>query len=335
MNELTTGVAMVAPAPVDPTVDRRARQVGKFKLQDMIFHQVTLLFAFIVLAALIGMLIALAVEAMPVFREFGVGFLWTNVWNVPNDQFGALAGIYGTVVTSVIALLIAVPVSFGIALFLTESCPVILRRPLGTAVELLAGVPSIIYGIWGLFVFAPVFAKYVQPAVQAVFAGVPVIGGWFSGPPIGIGILTAGIVLSLMVIPFVASVMRDVFETVPPQLKESAYGLGCTTWEVVTGVVLPYTRVGVVGGIMLGLGRALGETMAVTFVIGNANRIVGSLFAPGTSIASTLANEFGEAEPGLHISALFALGFVLFIITFVVLAISRWLIQRAVARQGK
>jgi phosphate transport system permease protein len=326
---------MVAPASVDPAVDRRARQVGKFKLQDTIFHQVTLLFAFIVLAALVGMLIALAVEAMPVFREFGVSFLWTNVWNVPNDQFGALAAIYGTVVTSVIALLIAVPVSFGIALFLTESCPVILRRPLGTAIELLAGVPSIIYGIWGLFVFAPIFAKYVQPALQAVFAGVPVIGGWFSGPPIGIGILTAGIVLSLMVIPFVASVMRDVFETVPPQLKESAYGLGCTTWEVVTGVVLPYTRVGVVGGIMLGLGRALGETMAVTFVIGNANRIVGSLFAPGTSIASTLANEFGEADPGLHISALFALGFVLFIITVVVLAISRWLIQRGVARQGK
>ncbi len=335
MSELTTGVPMAASAPVDSTVDLHARQVGKFKLQDTIFHQVTLLFAFIVLAALAGMLIALALEALPVFREFGVAFLWTNVWNVPNDQFGALAAIHGTVVTSVIALLIAVPISFGIALFLTETCPVMLRRPLGTAIELLAGVPSIIYGIWGLFVFAPIFAKQVQPCLQAMFGQVPVIGSWFAGPPIGIGILTAGIVLSLMVIPFVASVMRDVFETVPPQLKESAYGLGCTTWEVVTGVVLPYTRVGVIGGILLGLGRALGETMAVTFVIGNANRIVGSLFAPGTSIASTLANEFGEADPGLHLSALFALGLVLFLITVVVLAISRWLIQRGVARQGK
>ena len=316
-------------------LDLHAAQVRKFKLQDRIFHQITLLFAFIVLAALVGILISLAIEALPVLKQFGPGFLWTNVWNVPEDQYGALAAIYGTVVTSVIALVIAVPVSFGIALFLTETCPVWLRRPLGTAIELLAGVPSIIYGIWGLFVFAPLFAQHVQPPLQAVLGDVPVIGGWFAGPPIGIGILTAGIVLSLMVIPFIASVMRDVFETVPAPLKESAYGVGCTTWEVVTHVVLPYTRVGVIGGIMLGLGRALGETMAVTFVIGNANRIVGSLFAPGTSIASTLANEFGEADPGLHISALFALGLVLFIITFIVLAISQWLIKRGVAKQGK
>ena len=315
-------------------VDVHAAQVRKFKLQDMFFHQVTLVFAFIVLAALVGILISLAIEAMPVFREFGLGFLWTNVWNVPEDQYGALSAIYGTVVTSVIALIIAVPVSFGIALFLTETCPVWLRRPLGTAIELLAGVPSIIYGIWGLFVFAPLFAEHVQPYLQELVGETPIISGWFAGPPIGIGILTAGIVLSLMVIPFVASVMRDVFETVPPQLKESAYGVGCTTWEVVTNIVLPYTRVGVIGGIMLGLGRALGETMAVTFVIGNANRIVGSLFAPGTSIASTLANEFGEADPGLHISSLFALGLVLFIITFIVLAISQWLIKRGIAKQG-
>ena len=323
---------MMTSQPV--SLDLQARQVRKFKLQDTIFHQVTLLFAMIVLAALAGILIALALEALPAFREFGAAFLWTNVWNVPEEQFGALSAIYGTVVSSVIALLIAVPVSFGIALFLTETCPVWLRRPLGTAIELLAGVPSIIYGIWGLFVFAPLFARHVQPYLQTLFGDLPVIGGWFAGPPIGVGILTAGIVLSLMVIPFVASVMRDVFETVPAQLKESAYGIGCTTWEVVTGVVLPYTRVGVIGGIMLGLGRALGETMAVTFVIGNANRIVGSLFAPGTSIASTLANEFGEADPGLHISALFALGLVLFVITFVVLAISRWLVRRGIARQG-
>lgn len=320
---------------VTTPVDVHAAQVKKFKLQDLLFHQVTLVFAFIVLAALAGILISLAIEAMPVLKAFGPGFLWTNVWNVPEDQYGALSAIYGTVVTSIIALIIAVPVSFGIALFLTETCPVWLRRPLGTAIELLAGVPSIIYGIWGLFVFAPLFAKHVQPHLQAALGDAPVIGGWFAGPPIGIGILTAGIVLSLMVIPFVASVMRDVFETVPPPLKESAYGVGCTTWEVVTNVVLPYTRVGVIGGIMLGLGRALGETMAVTFVIGNANRIVGSLFAPGTSIASTLANEFGEADPGLHISALFALGLVLFIITFIVLAISQWLIKRGVAKQGK
>ena len=320
---------------VTPPVDLHAAQVRKFKLQDLMFHQITLVFAFIVLAALAGILVSLAIEAMPVLKQFGPGFLWTNVWNVPDELFGALAAIYGTVVTSLIALFIAVPVSFGIALFLTETCPVWLRRPLGTAIELLAGVPSIIYGIWGLFVFAPLFAKHVQPYLQAALGDVPIIGGWFAGPPIGIGILTAGIVLSLMVIPFVASVMRDVFETVPAPLKESAYGVGCTTWEVVVNVVLPYTRVGVIGGIMLGLGRALGETMAVTFVIGNANRIVGSLFAPGTSIASTLANEFGEASPGLHISALFALGLVLFIITFVVLAISQWLIRRGVAKQGK
>ena len=316
------------------TVDLHAEQVRKFKLQDMMFHHVTLVFAAIVLAALVGILISLAIEAMPTLKQFGVGFLWTNVWNVPEDQYGALSAIYGTVVTSIIALVIAVPVSFGIALFLTETCPAWMRRPLGTAIELLAGVPSIIYGIWGLFVFAPLFAEHVQPHLQAWVGDTPIISGWFAGPPIGVGILTAGIVLSLMVIPFVASVMRDVFETVPPQLKESAYGVGCTTWEVVMNVVLPYTRVGVIGGIMLGLGRALGETMAVTFVIGNANRIVGSLFAPGTSIASTLANEFGEADPGLHISSLFALGLVLFVITFVVLAISRWLIKRGVAKQG-
>ncbi|MBI5330642.1 MAG: phosphate ABC transporter permease subunit PstC [Betaproteobacteria bacterium] len=315
-------------------VDLHAARVKVFKLQDTVFHQVTLVFAFIVLAALVGILVSLAIEAMPVLRQFGAPFLWTDVWNVPEERFGALAAIYGTVVTSVIALVIAVPVSFGIALFLTETCPVWLRRPLGTAIEMLAGVPSIIYGIWGLFVFAPLFSKHVQPYLQSALGDVPVIGGWFAGPPIGVGILTAGIVLSLMVIPFVASVMRDVFETVPAPLKESAYGVGCTTWEVVTNVVLPYTRVGVIGGIMLGLGRALGETMAVTFVIGNANRIVGSLYAPGTSIASTLANEFGEADPGLHISSLFALGLVLFIITFIVLAISRWLIRRGTAKQG-
>ena len=315
-------------------IDLHARQVRRFRLQDMFFHHSTQIFAFVVLAALVGILVSLAIEAWPSLRTFGPAFLWTNVWSVPDDQYGALAAIYGTVTTSVLALLIAVPISFGIALFLTETCPVWLRRPLGTAIELLAGIPSIVYGIWGLFVFAPLFSEYIQPPLQEWLGEVPIIGGWFSGPPIGVGILAASIVLALMIIPFIASVMRDVFETVPHVLKESAYGVGCTTWEVVRNIVLPFTRVGVIGGIMLGLGRALGETMAVTFVIGNANRINGSLFAPGTSIASTLANEFGEADPGLHISSLFALGLVLFVITFVVLAISRWLISRSIGSEG-
>lgn len=315
-------------------MDLHALQVKKFKRQDTLFYAITQLFALLVLAALLGILISLAIEATPSLREFGFAFAWTNVWSVPDEQFGALISVYGTLVTSVIALLIAVPVSFGIALFLTETCPVWLRRPLGTAVELLAGVPSIIYGIWGLFIFAPLFAEYIQPSLQAALGDIPGVGSLFAGPPIGVGILTAGIVLSLMVIPFVASVMRDVFATVPDILKESAYGVGCTTWEVVRYIVLPYTKVGVIGGIMLGLGRALGETMAVTFVIGNANRIVGSLYAPGNSIASALANEFAEADPGLHISSLFALGLILFLITFVVLSISRWLIRRSMGTEG-
>lgn len=312
----------------------QASRIARFKLQDQLFHYVTLMLAVLVLAALVGTLVSLAGQAWPAFKNFGLGFIWTNVWNVPEEKFGAMAAIYGTVITSVIALVIAVPLSFGIAVFLTETCPAWLKRPLGTAIELLAGVPSIVYGIWGLFIFAPLFAEHVQPLIQSLLGDVPIIGAWFRGPPIGVGILTASIVLALMVIPFIASVMRDVFETVPAVLKESAYGLGCTTWEVVRNIVLPYTKVGVVGGIMLGLGRALGETMAVTFVIGNANRIVGSLFAPGTSIASTLANEFGEASPGLHISSLFALGLLLFVLTFFVLAISRWLIRRSSAKSG-
>jgi len=311
-----------------------ARQVGKFKAQDKLFQIVTMSFAALVLASLMGVLISLTMKAWPSLSHFGLPFFWTNVWSVPDNKFGALIAIYGTLTTSVIALLIAVPISFGIALFLTETCPPWLRRPLGTAVELLAGVPSIIYGIWGLFIFAPLFSEYVQPYLQRAFGDVPFLGHLFSGAPLGIGILSAGMVLALMIIPFIASVMRDVFETVPPVLKESAYGLGCTTWEVVRNIVLPYTSVGAIGGIMLGLGRALGETMAVTFVIGNSNRIGGSLFAPGNSIASTLANEFAEADPGLHISSLFALGLVLFVITFVVLAISRWLISRNLGSEG-
>ncbi len=303
-------------------------RLAAFRKQDRLFQGITMFFAGLVLASLVGVLISLALKAWPALRHFGLGFFWSNSWNVPNEEFGALIAIYGTLTTSIIALLIAVPISFGIALFLTETCPAWLRRPLGTAIELLAGVPSIVYGIWGLFIFAPLFSEHIQPALQRSFADIPVLAGLVEGAPIGVGILAAGIVLALMVIPFISSVMRDVFETVPPVLKESAYGLGCTTWEVVRYIVLPYTRVGVVGGIMLGLGRALGETMAVTFVIGNANNIAGSLFAPGNSIASTLANEFAEADPGLHVASLFALGLVLFVITFVVLSASRWLIRR-------
>jgi phosphate transport system permease protein len=305
-----------------------ARRVRRFAAQDSFFGWVTFAFAALVLIALLGILVSLVIEAWPAFREFGAGFLWGTTWSPSDDVYGAVIGIYGTLVTSAIALVFAVPISFGIAIFLTETCPLSLRRPLGTAIELLAGIPSIIYGFGGLFSLAPVMQEYVQPLLAAT--GLPL----FSGPPLGIGVFTAGMVLALMVIPFTASVMRDVFETVPPVLKESAYGLGCTTWEVVRNIVVPYTRVGMIGGIMLGLGRALGETMAVTFVIGNANRLASSLFAPGNSIASTLANEFAEADPTLHIPALFALGLLLFVITVIVLVGAKWLTERSAARAG-
>jgi phosphate transport system permease protein len=288
-----------------------------------------------VLFALIGIIISLIVSAWPALSEFGPGFFFTIEWDIINGKFGGLIAVFGTVVTALIALLIAVPLSFGVAVFLTETCPVPLRRPLGTAVELLAAVPSIIYGMFGLFIFAPLFAEYVQQALAASLGQVPVIGYLFTGAFNGIGILCAGLILAMMVLPFIASVMRDVFEIVPPILKESAYGIGCTTWEVVNKIVLPYTKTGVIGGIMLGLGRALGETMAVTFVIGNAHKISPSLFAPGNSIASTLANEFGEAEPGLHYASLFSLGLALFAITFVVLAIAKIMLARMEAGQGK
>ena len=308
--------------------ERLAARVARFATQDKLFAGVTFSFAALVMLILGGILISLLVEAWPALREYGPAFLTGGTWSPADDVYGALIAVYGTLVTSAIALLLAVPISFGIAVFLTETCPLWLRRPLGTAVELLAGVPSIIYGIWGLFILAPLLQEYVQPLLAAT--GLPL----FSGPPLGVGILTAGIVLSLMIIPFIASVMRDVFETVPPVLKESAYGIGCTTWEVVRKIVVPYTRVGVIGGIMLGLGRALGETMAVTFVIGNANRLSASLFAPGNSIASTLANEFAEADPTLHIPALYALGLILFLITCIVLAVAKYLTNRVGRKAG-
>ncbi len=302
--------------------------------QDAAFENVTRFFALLVLGMLVAILVALAISAWPALDKFGPGFFFTNVWNPVQSEFGGLAPIYGTLLTSFIALAIGVPVSFGIALFLTEMCPPVLKRPLGTAVELLAAVPSIIYGMWGLFIFAPLFGDHVQPLLTKTLGQLPVVGALFQGAPHGIGMLTAGIILSVMVIPFIASVMRDVFEIVPPVLKESAYGLGATTWEVVWNVVLPYTKVGVIGGIMLGLGRALGETMAVTFVIGNAYRISAGLFEPGNSIASALANEFNEASDPVHRASLIALGLVLFVLTFIVLALSRMLIARLAKGEG-
>jgi len=299
-----------------------------------LFEHATLGFAVFVLLLLFAILLSLVIAAIPALEKFGFAFFTTNVWNPVTKQFGALAPIYGTLATSAIALLIAVPVSFGIALFLTEMCPVWLKRPLGTAVELLAAIPSIIYGMWGLFVFAPFFGDHIQPALTRIFGDLWIVGPLFQGAPNGIGVLSAGVILSVMVIPFIAAVMRDVFEIVPPVLKESAYAIGATTWEVVWNVVLPYTRVGVIGGIMLGLGRALGETMAVTFVIGNAYRISPSLFEAGNSIASALANEFNEAADPIHAAALISLGLILFVLTFIVLACSRLLLSRMAKGEG-
>ena len=304
------------------------------RLMDVGFKFLTQFFALSVLFALLGIIASLVFNAAPALSKFGFGFFTTVEWDIINGEFGGLIAIYGTVITSVIALIIAVPLSFGIAVFLTEICPKSLRRTLGTAIEILAAVPSIIYGMFGLFIFAPLFAQYIQPALAGTLGQIPGLGILFSGAFNGIGILCAGLILAMMILPFIASVMRDVFEIVPPVLKESAYGIGCTTWEVVRNVVLPYTKTGVIGGIMLGLGRALGETMAVTFVIGNAHKLSASLFSPGNSIASTLANEFGEAEVGAHYSSLFALGLALFAITFIVLAIAKIMLMRMEKNQG-
>lgn len=291
--------------------------------------------AWLTLAMLAGILVSLFVGAGPAIREYGLSFLWRSEWDPVQDKYGGLVMIYGTLMTSIIALVIAVPVSFGIALFLTELSPAWLKRPLGTAIELLAAVPSIVYGMWGLLVFGPILATYVQQPLQKVFAGVPILGSIVAGPPVGIGLLSAGIILAIMIIPFIASVMRDVFEVTPALLKESAYGLGSTTWEVVSRVVLPYTKTGVIGGIMLGLGRALGETMAVTFVIGNMNQLSSvSLFEAATSIASALANEFAEAGEGLHQASLIYLGLVLFFITFIVLSLSKLLLAQMKKSEG-
>ena len=304
-------------------------------MADKVFGFLAKAAAFLTLALLLGIMTSLTIGAWPAIEKYGLGFLTSTTWDPVKQEYGGLVMIYGTLATSIIALLIAVPVSFGIALFLTELSPAWLKRPLGTAIELLAAVPSIVYGMWGLLVFGPILATYVQQPLQKLLTGVPYLEALVSGPPVGIGILSAGIILAIMIIPFIASVMRDVFDVTPPLLKESAYGLGSTTWEVMSRVVLPYTKAGVIGGIMLGLGRALGETMAVTFVIGNMNQLDSlSLFQAANSITSALANEFAEAGEGLHQAALMYLGLVLFFITFVVLSLSKVLLSQLQKNEG-
>ena len=311
------------------------KQARSGPMADKVFGFFSKLSAVITLSLLAAILTSLVISAWPAISKYGFSFLTSTVWDPVQEEFGGLVMIYGTIATSLIALIIAVPVSFGIALFLTELSPNWLKRPLGTAIELLAAVPSIVYGMWGLLVFGPVLAEYVQMPLQAAFAGVPFLGAFVSGPPVGIGILSAGIILAIMIIPFISAVMRDVFEVTPPLLKESAYGLGATTWEVVSTVVLPYTKAGVIGGIMLGLGRAIGETMAVTFVIGNFNQLDSlSLFQAANSITSALANEFAEAGEGLHQAALMYLGLVLFFITFVILSLSKLLLSQLRKGEG-
>jgi phosphate transport system permease protein len=305
-----------------------SRHAAGQRVRERLFRAATLSAAVLVLLLLGGVALTLLLGAWPALAHFKFAFLSREIWNPVTDQYGALAPIYGTLVTSFLALLLAIPVSFGIAIFLTELAPVWLKRPVGVAIELLAAVPSIIYGIWGLFVLAPILQAHVQPWLINWFGPLPLIGKLFRGPPYGIGVLTASFVLAIMIIPFIAAVMRDVFETVPDVLKESGYGLGATTWEVVWQVVVPYARTGMIGGIMLGLGRALGETMAVTFVIGNAHRIASSLLAPGTTISAAIANEFTEAVGDLYTSSLVALGAILFLITFTVIAAARYMLLR-------
>ena len=315
--------------------DGRAAALRRFRRGDIAFKSLTLISAITVLVLLAGVMLALLHGSLPAWRAFGLGFLTSESWNPVTEKFGALPAIYGTLITSIIAMLIGVPVSLGIAFFLTEICPERLRRTVSIAIELLAGIPSIIYGIWGLFVFAPWFQATVQPFLIDTFANIPVLNQLFAGPPYGIGMLTAGLILAIMVLPFITSITREVFETVPAVLKEAAYGIGCTRWEVIRRVVIPYTRVGIIGGVMLGLGRALGETMAVTFVIGNAHRIVTSLLAPGTTISASIANEYTEATGELYTSSLIALGLILFFITFVVLAAARFMLMRIERKAGK
>jgi phosphate transport system permease protein len=330
-----TDAAAIDDMPRVRFVERDRRKVlRRLQLADRGFRLLTQCAAAAVLVILGGVILSLVLGSIPAIREFGLSFLTSQSWNPVTDKFGALAAVYGTLVTSVLAMIIAIPVGIGIAIFLTELCPQSLRRPIGIAIELLAGIPSIIYGIWGLFIFAPFVQQYIEPALITVFGPIPILSTLFAGPPYGIGIFTASFILAIMVLPFITSISRDVFETVPPVLKEAAFGIGCTTWEVVRRVVIPYTRLGVIGGIMLGLGRALGETMAVTFVIGNAHKISGSLLAPGTTISATIANEFTEAVGDVYTSALIELGLILFIITFIVLAAARLMLMRIDRKAG-
>lgn len=318
--------------PMAPLDEERARKDAS---SDRAFRLMVAAAGIFVLVSLSAAALSMLWGGRLAFSTFGFGFLWSTEWDAVNHRFGALVPIYGTLVTALIAMLIAVPVSFGIAYYLTEVAPTWLRQPVASAIELLAGIPSIIYGMWGLFIFVPVMAEYVNPWLDENLGGLPVIGALFSGPPLGMGMLTAGIVLAIMVLPFITSVMREVFLTVPRQLKESAYALGSTTWEVVWNIVLPHTRSAVIGGIFLGLGRALGETMAVTFVLGNAHRLTASLLEPGNSIAATIANEFTEADSEIYLSSLIALGFLLFIVTFVVLAIAKLMLNRLNRQEGR
>jgi phosphate transport system permease protein len=318
---------------VTATADHSRTGAHPGRFGNIMFGGAAWIFAILVLILMLGVTVSLVIAATPAFREFGFSFVWTEVWNPVKDRFGALPTLYGTLVTGFIAMIIGVPVSLGIAIFLTELCPNYLKRPISTAVELLAAVPSIIYGMWGLFVLAPLMQQYIEPALIGSLGNIPILGGLFQGPPYGIGLFTAGIILSAMVLPYMVSIMRDVFETVPPQLRESAYGLGATTWEVVQSVVLPYSRVGVIGAFMLALGRALGETMAVTFVVGNSYHISESILAPGSTIASSLANEFAEAD-GLQLSSLMALGFLLFVLTFSVIGVARLMLMRLQKKYG-
>jgi phosphate transport system permease protein len=306
----------------------RSTSLKRFIVKDMFFKNLTFAAALLVLSILFGVFLSLIIGSVPAFTTFGLDFLTTQSWNPVTEKFGAMAPVYGTIVTSLIAMGIAVPVGIGIAIFITELCPAFLRKPIAIAIELLAGIPSIIYGIWGLFVFAPFLQQHIQPAIIGTFSSVPFLSNIFAGPPYGIGVFTAGLILAIMVIPFISSISRDVFETTPSVLKESTYALGATTWEVIWNVVLPYSRAGVLGGVMLGLGRALGETMAVTFVIGNAHKIAASVLAPGTTISATIANEFTEAVGDIYTSALIALGLILFVITFIVLAAARYMLAR-------
>jgi phosphate transport system permease protein len=325
--------ALLSSMAKSDAVDIREKVLRRFEVGDSAFHTITMSCAITVLLLLGGVIFSLVYGASPALRQFGFGFLTSQAWNPVTENFGALAAIYGTLVTSIIALLIAVPIGLGIAVFLTELCPYSLRRPIGIAVELLAGIPSIIYGIWGMFILAPFLQAHVEPAIITAFHNIPGLSQVFAGPPYGIGIATAGLILAIMILPLISSISRDVFNSVPPVLKEAAFGIGCTRWEVVRRIVAPYTGVGLVGGIMLALGRALGETMAVTFVIGNAHKIAPSILGPGTTISATIANEFTEADGALYTSSLIALGLLLFVITFIVLAISRLLLMR-VEQQG-